>query len=720
MFNKIKGGTKYNVAGLECWVPPPPKEKSKILFSHLPKKEQYWRREPLPDYWYELRPTEREIQEQQFEEVLAGKRDKVTHYDPILEAYRREQWRRRIYGVHIMVNGEVIYLTGLWWFYLQWCKFDHDVNDGYPLFYMSQRDRFYFRQYCQEDPNCLGYIMLGPRGFGKSSEEISAVLESITREPRRKKAALQSKSFDDAKKVLFKGKLVPAYKALPEFFQPNSNHGTNPERHLSFSLDAKRGQKAKDIKGIDLTKYELENVAYYVSAKEKALDGTTMGELIQDEIGKTNPKEEANVYDRMNVNRFCVYRNDRKVGMIRAISTVEEMDSGGRECKMIWEESDQSKRTSNGFTISGLYRMGVTVLYTATQFADVYGVIDRDKAMAYHINARKDREHDRYALASWIRKNPLYENEFFITDAGKSLFNVYVLTERLQELYSMKRHPYLRGNFYWVDGKVDGLVDFRIDPDNGRFLVSKLLDVKKGRKSTDGNTANNVSYYVMADGKKQWMPGNNRFYRMSSDPIKYSRTKDPRASKMAMHGFELYNPAIDNGVDVKEWQTHNVIFEYIHRPQDPEIAYEDCIMAMRYYGCSILIETNIKELVQHLHQRGYSEFIIHRQRMGTEFIGGKQMDDGLTSNSEVIHAYTTRIISFINKHGHRLKFPRTIEQLLEFDPTNTTKFDAVVSFGYVLMASEIQLEDDTEVEDVNDWFDEYDESGVRGSLLEAF
>ena len=87
------------------------------------------------------------------------------------------------------------------------------------------------------------------------------------------------------------------------------------------------------------------------------------------------------MYDRMNVNRFCVYRNDRKVGMIRATTTVEEMEQGGKECKMIWDESDQTSRTANGMTISGLYRLFVPVTETATQFADKYGIIDEEKAL---------------------------------------------------------------------------------------------------------------------------------------------------------------------------------------------------------------------------------------------------------------------------------------------------------------------------------------------------
>jgi hypothetical protein len=694
-------------------------KKSEILYSDLPKKQQKWKREPLPDYYKELRPEEERIQKEELKLVEMGELDKVYHFNPVLEAYRREQWRKRKYGVWIMVNGKPVYLTGAWWYYLQWCKFDHAENNGYPLFYMSQRKRFYFRQSAYEDPTSLGYVIIGARGFGKTTEETAVILESMTRGPKRRIAALQSKTGDDAHLVIFKGKFAPAYKSLPHFFKPESNHGTNPENKLNFFADSKKGQKAKDSK-LDLEEHELENTIYHVSAKEKALDGQTMAEIFQDEIGKTDPKKEADVYKRMQVNRFSVFRNNRKVGMIRATTTVEEMDKGGDQCKKIWDDSDQLNRTDNGFTISGLYRLSISCLETSTQFADEFGEIDEDKAYKYQMAEREIRKHDSQALSSWIRKNPIDEEEMFIKDASKSLFNVFILTQRLHELHSMKRLPYVRGNFYWVDGKVDGLVDFKIDEHAGRFLVAKLLDVKlkPGDAKPGELLANQMSFYTDTTGKKQWMPKNDKYFRMGSDPIKYAKTKDPRASKFAMHGWEMYNPSVDHNKETAEWESHNFIFEYIDRPEDPATAYEDCIMAMRYYGCSMLPETNIKELAKHLKDRGYNECVIYRRDFDDDFLNGAQDDAGITSNTDVIHSYVTRLISFINKHGHRFKFPRTIEALLDFEAENTTKYDAVVSAGYTLFASEAPLDLEVEVEDIDDWFDEYDNSGSHSQLID--
>lgn len=717
MYHKVPGATPIEVESLPMWIPPPPKDKTKILFHQYPTKDQYWRREELPDFYYELRPAERMRQLEEEHLVDQGKLEKVTYYNPVLEQYRRLQWEHRINGVHMFVNGEVIYLTGPHWWYLQWCQFDHKENNGYPLFYKSQVPRFYFRKYCKEDPLSLGYIIIGARGFGKTSEETGEILESLTKAPRRQKAALQSKSEDDAKDVIFLGKFVPVFKSLPDFFKPEFDHGSNPLTKLNFFREAKRGTKARDVKyGPE---YELENTIFFVSAKEKALDGATLTEVFNDEVGKTNPKKEADVKKRMQVNRFCVYRNDRKIGLIRATSTVEEMDEGGDECYAIWKESDQRRRTENGLTKTGLYQMFVSCLDTSTKFADKYGNIDKDAAYKWHMNERDSRRHDLQDLSSWMRKNPMNSTEAFIKDASKSVFNVFILNNRLEELKAMKRLPYLVGNLYYPSGVIDTEVDFKEDPHAGRFYVGKLLDVDQVYED-QRKLANNISYYKDSEGKKIWQPRNNRLFRIGNDPIKYSKTKDPRASKASFYVYELYNGAVDTGKAMKDWETANWILEYIERPVDPATTYEDLIMAIRYFGCSVLIESNIKEVVKHLVDRGYGDCIIFKHNYSPEedFIQNTRTDDGgISSVKEVIHSYVTRLISQINKHGHRIKFPRLIQSLLEFEPENTTMHDAAVAAGYALLAAEANIAESQDLHDINEWFDEFDQSGRRGVLI---
>ncbi len=191
MYKPIKGGSSeliYN--DYLCWTPPPPPD-HEILFHNLPQKEQYWRREPVPEAFRDLFREETAIRAEEQKLVELGQKQKVTYVNPVLEKYRRREFFRRKWGVWLYNNGIPTYLTGHNYFYLQYYLSDN----GYPKYYEFSRKAFYFRQYSEEDPFALGYMIIGPRGTGKSGEELSCILNNITLK-HHATAVLQSKNFD--------------------------------------------------------------------------------------------------------------------------------------------------------------------------------------------------------------------------------------------------------------------------------------------------------------------------------------------------------------------------------------------------------------------------------------------------------------------------------------------------------------------------------------------
>lgn len=699
-----QGGGYEEVGGLKCFLPKKPPN-NQILGYNLKKKDQKFTRLELPD-WYEDRRFEEEYeQEKQQKKVDAGIIKKVTYFDPVCEKFRIDAWKRRLYGLWLFINGKPTYLTGRNTFYLDWCRGDHPQNDGYPIYYDSMRKRFYFRERCQHDPYCLGYVMIGPRGYGKTTEEVSVVLNNMSMPPHRSRAALQSKSEDDARDTIMKGKMIPMFNELPHFFKPQFNHGSNPETYLSFFRTKTGGKKARSVKhGPD---YELGNRISIYPAKEKALDGKTLQEVINDEIGKTDPKKESDVYKRMLVNRFTVFRNMQKIGLIRAMTTVEEMDEGGKECFKIWNSSNQDVRTANGFTLSGLYRLFIPdyEITVIPGIVDEFGIVDEQKAIAYHDGERKDREHDAEEYNSYIRKNPRNADEAFITDATKCLFNYMILFKRHQEVERAKVKPYVRGDLYWADGKVDGTVAFKRNDANGKFRMTKILDATGEEYEGSNKLCNNIGYEVDLDGQKQWYPKNDRLFVIGTDPIRFTKTMDGRASKAGAHAFEKYNDSIDKDVPREKWKTHNFIMEYLERPAEPEDYAEDMIMACRYFGCSINPESNVGTLKQHFRYRGYGKFLIVRQDFDDEVMGGKKDDEPYESNTEVIESFLAEIQAFVNRHGHRMPFERTLKQWIDYTIKERTKFDLVPSSGFTLFGARKRIEEDWEEVDLDEVID---------------
>lgn len=701
------------------YLPPPPK-RQEIQGWERKKEDQYWRRTPLPSWWEERRAEEKEIQDQELQLCKEGELDRVKHFDPICEQYRRQEWHRRIHGHWFMNNGVPTYLTGTHYVYLQWTKGDHSDNDGYPIFYHPQLNRFYFRQLCVEDPFSLGYILVGSRGFGKSFEESACVMESITKPPHNRHAIIQSKTGDDAKTVIFKEKMILIFNSYPDFYQPAHSHGTDPDKGFFFKRKSDRVEGHKKLTGPN---WELGNTLKHYNAKEKAVDGKTAAEILVSEIGKTHPTLEADAFIRHVVHTKCVFRNNKKTGIIREETTVEEMEEGGEQCFQIWKGSNPLIRDANGYTESKVYKYLVSGLETATQFADKYGFIDEVKAYKYIMNERELVKHDPIKLAQVTRKTPLNEDEAFMKDQSKCMFNVFILKDVMNKLRETKK-PWgdgRPGRLGWVRGIVDGDVEWIDDETNYDFVIYYALDAMRGKRKLLNNCD-----HTFDDGKKLWLPCNNDILRAGLDPIRYVKTDDPRASKQAAHGFILFDN-MEKDLPIEEWYSHNLAWEYFFRHEDPENDFENMIKALRYWGMSIQPENNQTDFSKHMKSRGYDKFKITRRNFTAEVLSNKwtknslSQDEAISSFSEVINSYTKEIIQFVNRHGRRIKSLRLAQQLMDFDPKAPTKTDLVVSFGYTLLACKAILEDlslEKAGVELDNFFTKYDISGRHSVALQ--
>ncbi|MEJ7644298.1 MAG: hypothetical protein WKF87_06865 [Chryseolinea sp.] len=722
MFLKTTGSIRYVVKDhYPVYLPPIP-QRQEIIGHELKKSDQFWRRVPLPKFYEERRAEEFHRQQKELELVDEGVLTMVRYFDNVLEAYRREQWQRRIYGVHFMNNGVPTYITGTHYYFLQWCKLDHPENDGYPIFYMPQLERFYFRQLCMEDPFCLGYLIVGPRGGGKTAEEVAAQLENITRPGHTRHAAIQSKSFEDATTVIFQEKMVPIFNSLPDFFRPQFSHGSDPKDSFTFKRSSKRGKDARFVKHGE--EFELGNTVICYPPQNKALDGKTISDLINDEIGKLTPIKDTDAYTRNSVNTRTVFRNQQKRGIIRATTTVEEMEQGGEECLEIWEESNPLIRDGNGYTISKLYKYFVSAVETQTDLADKYGVIPHQVAYDKIMNERLPVIDDNFKLSLLMRKNPTTEEEAFLKDQSKCIYDQMILSKRVSELKIQKPH-FRRFTIEWVNGVVDGdveLVDYKDGPLTMYYMPDEFWN--KSRK-----LLNNCKAVINDRGAKMWIPCNNDLFRSATDPVKFIQTDDSRASKMAGHGMLRFIPDLDLGKpDVKDWISHNIMWEYHARHTDPEEDYENIIKLMRYFGHSIMPEANAGEFIKHLHSRGYQKFIIVRKNFDFTVLMTKQSkntlgkDQAVHSHKEVIESYVKRTAAFIRRHGHRINSIPLLEQLLKFDPKKPTTYDLAVCFGYAILSLEADLDDyfniQKDADMVSAVIKRYDISGNRSRLLE--
>tara|TARA_R110002126_G_scaffold153682_3_gene300812 strand:- start:448 stop:2613 length:2166 start_codon:yes stop_codon:yes gene_type:complete len=720
MFDKVKGGEIIDIQGVKCHVPNPP-HKSEIQGSHLPKKEQSWKRTELPVFkaldieWFSGEEPEDLLEIIDWDTAKREETIKQTGSDPWnidragnpkvvkgidpnpyyistpLEDFRKQEIDRIYEGVWFMNNGKPTYVPGAYYFFLNWWKMDI----GYAQFRIPDLQLFYLIEYVYEDPNCMGLLYITMRGVGKSVQA-AALSYYMTITHEKSHIGIQSKTDADAE-ALFQSKIVEPYKDLPDFLIPINKNGTNPTAELNFSPPSKTGKNASLHKKHQ--KEALRSILTFRSAGNVAYDGETLKFLLQDEVGKVEEKI-ANVYKRWIVNRQCLFRDNRKRGIGFLTTTVEEMDKGGANCKKIWEESNQMKKNENHRTVSWCFRYFRSALDAAN--FDEYGYPDRIKNKLYHDRERSSLQHDPTALVSYIQKNPYDIEEAFMTMGASCIYNAAILQKR-QVILSRPNHGLtVKGDFTWINGVKDTKVEFIRNDVNGMWDIS-YLNIREEEK-------NQLKYLDEIDGVKQWDVKKSGRY-IGYDPYKSRKVVDERKKSDA--AMAVYQ---DFDYHLEEDYCNTYIADFAGRYPTPEEAHEQCIMASVYFGAWVFPENQVIGAIEYIRNRGYYAILMDRPAS----TGNKSFyieDPGMPSNTRTIDYYTGLTRTNIQYHGHKLKHIRIIKDFLDFDPTNTTKFDSAVAASYsVVAAQRPKDEPEQELINIGDIFGSTDHSGDSGKI----
>ena len=653
MYEKIENGSTIHIQGLDCNLPP-----EGYVFNILTKQveyrgvykrsdvqsEQYWKRIPLPS-WYADTMKE-------WDEYDKKKKDEAPEfYNEKLEEFKKQEWDRRLNGFWYMNNGKATYLTGMHYLYLQWWS----IDIGYPKFRIPDLEKFYFMEYCIQDPLCMGMLEVTKRRFGKSFVAGLFVTEYTTR-TKMTNGGIQSKTGSDAKKFFAKTVVNP-FRRLPKFFRPeyDMSLGVNPKSEMRFQKTNVRGKKAEE----NVDKDELGSVIDHQSADTVAYDGQKLHRYVADECGKTT---EVNVYDRHEVVRYCLLDDEGKIiGKALYTTTVEKLTSekdGVQDAfKLLWEESNQEKRQDNGTTSSGLYRFFMSA--KRTRNFDDFGFPDEDKTLEQILADRETVKNNPRALSARIRKEPLTIDEAFSTDADGCIFNVMNIGAReayLKENPVLKRHVVFyrdidqtvrwrninekEEDFHWV------ITQF---PPVGKEN-SHVFDVrtKKPGRTDDGAIA--IDGYSNSQGGKY----------------------GSKASAWIGRRYNLLDPA----------NTGKAIGHLYGRPNIKETLHEQVLLAAEYYGYQAWYEHNSDDYLSYFRERGRVGYLgsypistidpakretaeRHKGFPTTPFSLTKQTDVG---------------IMYFESHIDSIDFENLLEDAKKFDPNNRTDYDITVSF----------------------------------------
>ena len=203
---------------VEITLPDPPRP-SKIQGHNLPQKEQKWRRTTFPGG--NIKNFKKKPKDER-------------------EAFIAQEWQRRREGHFFMNNGEVIYLTGLHYWFLNYIQLPSKT--GYPDYRNTDAEFFYHWQKADNDPTCFGLIELTGRQGGKSSRAGCIILEYCTGHSQAI-GGMQSKTYTDAKK-LFQKAVYSRGGSCRISFNPHSTTPPFPRQSYASSIHQKRAKKA--------------------------------------------------------------------------------------------------------------------------------------------------------------------------------------------------------------------------------------------------------------------------------------------------------------------------------------------------------------------------------------------------------------------------------------------------------------------------------------------
>jgi len=653
MYEKIEGGTIIDIQGLKCNLPP-----DGYVYNIITKQlefrgvyerdknigEQYWKRIPMPSWHADTMKKWDEFDKKK-------KDDELEFYDERLEEFKRQEWDRRLNGFWYMNNGKPTYLTGLHYLYLQWWS----IDIGYPKFRIPDLEKFYFMEYCIQDPLCMGMLEVTKRRFGKSFVAGLFVTEYTTR-TKMTNGGIQSKTGSDAKKFFAKTVVNP-FRRLPKFFRPeyDMSLGVNPKSEMRFQKTNVRGKKAEE----NVDKDELGSVIDHQSADTVAYDGQKLHRYVADECGKTT---EVNVYDRHEVVRYCLLDDEGQIiGKALYTTTVEklttEKDGVQDAFKLLWEESNQEKRQDNGTTSSGLYRFFMSA--KRTRNFDDFGFPDEEKTLA-QISADRDTvKNNQRALSARIRKEPLTIDEAFSTDSDKCIFNVMNIGAR--EAY-LKENPKLKRHIIFYRD-IDQIVRWREINDKEEdfhWVITQFPQAGEENKHTyDVKTRKpaRVSDGAIAiDGYSNSQGG------------KYGS----KASAWIGRRYDLLKPE----------DTGKAIGHLYGRPQIKETLHEQVLLAAEFYGYQAWYEHNSDDYLSYFRDRGRVGYL-GSYPISTIDPAKRETADrhkGFPTTPFSLTKQTDVGIMYFESHIDSIDFENLLEDAKKFDPNNRTEYDITVSF----------------------------------------
>lgn len=515
----------------------------------------------------------------------------------------RQRWHE---GVYCLINGELVYLTGMHYDHLTYMSF----KGGKAEYFAHQVFDFYFRDLTRRDPKCRGRVWLKPRRYGMSMEEITEASYTLL-EDFSNNVGLQSDTKDKVKSTLL-NPIINSFAKRPKFMR--SDYYKPNGKLLVTELNLKSNM-APDDDGEEKGDYILGWLRGFPSLP-RAMDGEEMAYIVMDEVWKwqeSSPKEtaESNIKVLMGRNR---------AGILSMLSTMGDSDDYVKAvmdgCDII-ARSNPKIRDENGQTLSGLYEYFVSALYSFDIPPDVFemdkfGQINKDKHLEYINNKINKLDKNSKGYVFEKRRLPLTKSDALLSSQTSTNFRRIVINGRLADLRSLlpNEKPYVRGNLV-EDSK--GRVWFKSDYerqsksetliDNGIWLLAVQPYFSKD-KNVDSRNRFKKNFEGVC------FPPVNPEGAIGYDPINYHKkqttsTNLSRASIVVKKKFDYFCKPDD-----PDYFSDGMMALCVFRPDDPHDGNKEAMKAAKFFSYPVMHERSVDHVYDDFNNDGMLPFLL--------------------------------------------------------------------------------------------------------------
>lgn len=669
--------------------PAPPKDRTEILFHDKKKKDQYWRRPTdLPKIFWEW--NEDVVINAETTEWDEGNLISLSVEDTItLFTLREREMERRQKGIFFFNNGDIEYISGHNYFFLTYC---YMPGAGYPDFRKFQRDVHYVIELAKNDKDVLGCYFHKAKKTGLTQIIVSMFLNDSTMYAE-KSFGFMNKSQPEAdglNMVLFKA----AYERMPAIMAPKITKeaewriifGKPPAKYTGTKKSIGNLAASKKLKALNTWIFTA------ATTLEPKFDGPKMYEIQLDEL----PKYKISVKKLLEKIAETVKLQQTIIGKIWVTSYPPEEDTPGfEEAKKIYYESKLTTIKSGllGRTQSQLICYFVSALVSTDGTFDIYGNANQAEAFRLNDAERLNCGSDRKALQAKIRQYPRNEEESWRSGGAGSTFDTVHWAEAKEKLEKKLRNGeilYVDVNLMWKNGKF-GEVTYQV------VTEAEKLNGKRGWWRIYEMPEYKDLNQIFKDDDGLFTPISDTKHLAGVDVTEYVNTSDIESepSNNCITVRSHFDLARDTAFGRPA--SNKRICVYHGRKEDSNDFIEDLVLTMFFFGMYLLIEANKRWVITKLKEMKLQNFLLCRQNDGTitpYTFGEKNMS--VSTNKDVIDT----ICRLINRHYKYPQMPGEvdnclqvtdidyIEQVMNFKPHKTKKYDMVMSDGYSLMALE--------------------------------